>query len=601
MPREANPPGETARSPLDRLVETLVRLASTESPGAYKLCGAIVALVVTVASALLIITGPLIQRRYGHDTPLLLDGAWKVLWGYKPSADFYCPFGIFEYVLVAAGLKLAGLTANAIAVGNAIFGASAAALAWWSGRVRFSAALLLLFTLLVAFVALSAHQLRFPYYETTYTTLYNRHGYALVALLSVLLCLRRREGSPARDLREGICVGAVWVLVFFIKITFFLVGAAFVAVALVLFRPSRRWIIGALVGGTVVGLAFLAYLRFDLAAILGDLSIAAAARRGTLSLRTPVSYLLSLNSQLALLLLMALLAVLSPLAPKAHGLRSSIQSTLIGLTFVGCSVFIMSTNAPDGTIAEAPLVVVPALLLMEASRRFLARPSTGPVTRGLSPAVAMHFVLLLTGAMLIGRVLLRDSASVAYGVISSAVKGPSYGPSDRFNTPSMSGMIFTKVSGDPHYPGYGMTYAEKVNDGLKLLDANVGRETRIESFDFTNPFPFASLRPPNPGGPICWQLGFTFTAARYPDVARTFDNADAIMIPKFPGNPEAPQLLLRVYGDYIRQHFAFRAESAHWFLLTRKEAGSATVELDLARISDAIATDYAELHGYVPQ
>jgi hypothetical protein len=162
-------------------------------------------------------------------------------------------------------------------------------------------------------------------------------------------------------------------------------------------------------------------------------------------------------------------------------------------------------------------------------------------------------------------------------------------------------MVFTKVSGEPHYPGYELTYADKVNQGLKLLDENVSPETRVESFDFTNPFPFASLRPPNGGGPVCWQLGFTVSEARFPDPARTFENADAIVIPKFPGNPGTPQLLLRIYADYLREHFTWRAESSHWFLLVRKEPSAVGPELDLAKISDAIATDYAELHGYMPQ
>lgn len=583
-------------SPLERIVEGVVNIISADGSKAYKVCGGVAAVVFVVASALLVITGPLIQRRYGHDTAFFLDGGWKVYWGYKPHVDFYCPV-VLDFLLVAAGMKIAGLTAKAIPVGNALFGLAATALTWWSARRRLSAPLLLLLTLFVGFVALSAHQLRFPFNETTYTILYNRHGYALIALFSLLLFVEPHGQSSERDLTDGIVVGSVWVLMFFVKITFFLAGGAFVLTFLLLRRSARRWTLGVVIGALTVGIAFLAYLNFNVIAIINDLSTAAAARRGTITLRAPISFLLSLNYQIALLFVMGLLLVLSPSFPKNRRIGSLAPPTFIALVFIGCSAFIMSTNAPDGIIPEAPLLVVPALILMAASDRALRRFNAPKNGRDSNPAVAMHFVLLLIGAMLVGRIVLRDAASVAYGIASSSLKASRYGSSDRINTPSMSNMVYTGVSGDPHYPNYPTTYADKINDGVRLLDENVSREARVESFDFMNSFPFASLRPPNKGGAVGWQVGFTINAQRYPSAERTLANADAVMIPRYPGNPGAPQLLLNVYADYLREHFALKAESQHWFLLTRKAAGSSEPEIDLEKISAAIQTDYAELHG----
>ncbi|HEX8280204.1 MAG TPA: hypothetical protein VF551_02405, partial [Chthoniobacterales bacterium] len=129
---------------------------------------------------------------------------------------------------------------------------------------------------------------------------------------------------------------------------------------------------------------------------------------------------------------------------------------------------------------------------------------------------------------------------------------------------------------------------EKINDGLRLLDENASPTARIETFDFTNPFPFASLRPPNKGGSAGWQRGFTLSERRYHPPERILGNADVVMVPKSSGNPPTTALLLELYADYLRAHFALGAETEHWSLLARRTPESTAPELDIPKMQAEI-------------
>jgi hypothetical protein len=131
-------------------------------------------------------------------------------------------------------------------------------------------------------------------------------------------------------------------------------------------------------------------------------------------------------------------------------------------------------------------------------------------------------------------------------------------------------LLFVGLAGDA--PTYTTTYAEKINDGLKLLDRSVPATSRIATFEFTNPFPFASLRPPQ-GGPVFWHYGYEFNRAAHPSAESYLGDANAVMIPRFSGDPETTDALLDIYAKYLAEHFEPHAESDYW-VLHRRKAGS---------------------------
>src|SRR5260370_40743680 len=67
---------------------------------------ACLALMITALCLLRAYTGLSGIQVYSHDAFGTLDGAWRVLHGQKPHADFYSPLGPVIYLLTAFGLLL---------------------------------------------------------------------------------------------------------------------------------------------------------------------------------------------------------------------------------------------------------------------------------------------------------------------------------------------------------------------------------------------------------------------------------------------------------------------------------------------------------------
>ena len=188
-------------------LRTAVNLATADSARAYKVCGWIAAVAFAVTAIICVLTGPVIQVLFGHDTVGLLDGAWKVYGGYRPHIDFYNFVGDLEFILFAAVMKVMGPTASALPVGNALFALGAGAAAWIAARRRLSAPLLLFFVLFIGFIVFSTHLLRHPFLDTTYATLYNRHAFALATLVAVPVFLPPLQDSRRRNLLEAFVIG----------------------------------------------------------------------------------------------------------------------------------------------------------------------------------------------------------------------------------------------------------------------------------------------------------------------------------------------------------------------------------------------------------
>jgi hypothetical protein len=107
---------------------------------------------------------------------------------------------------------------------------------------------------------------------------YNRQGYALLGLLIVESFPLRRE-PPVRGVGGGFSTGALVAILLFLKANYFLVGLVLAALSLVWSgRGERRRWCGLAAGFGVAAVAFLAYLRFDVGAMVADLRMAADAR-----------------------------------------------------------------------------------------------------------------------------------------------------------------------------------------------------------------------------------------------------------------------------------------------------------------------------------
>ena len=98
---------------------------------------------------------------------------------------------------------------------------------------------------------------------------------------------------------------------------------------------------------------------------------------------------------------------------------------------------------------------------------------------------------------------------------------------------------------------------------------------RVVCVSFTNPFSFALELAPARGDALWWDISFSFNQKHFPRQDRVFSDASIVMIPKFGGRErgwefEDVDLMMELYGDYIRNTFVEKDESEAWSLWVRR-------------------------------
>ena len=138
--------------------------------------------------------------------------------------------------------------------------------------------------------------------DSSHAMIYNRYGYALVGLilLESFTAVLKARGNKCDEWIGGISTGAALSLTLFLKASYFLVAVVLIGViSLSRRRVARQRILGIILGFFFVSVCMLAYLRFDVAAVLRDLRMAAGARAGKL---TPVVPVLNTLNHMSVLL-----------------------------------------------------------------------------------------------------------------------------------------------------------------------------------------------------------------------------------------------------------------------------------------------------------
>ena len=500
-----------------------------------------------VLLAAVVYVGAVRTHACGHDIMQLLDGAWRVLNGQRPHVDFYSPLGPLLYLVTAAGLALAGLRAEGVGYGVALFGA---AVGIWGyrlslARMRLAPAAatgVFLVLLSVAPVPLGAGPA-----TLSHAMLYNRFGFALLSLvlLEVLEEPKQRAGLPG-----GVSTGAAVGLLLFLKASYFLVAVT-VTLAFYLLgrRPRRGWAgLGAGFGAVVV--AALGYLRFQPGAFLADQLMAAGARGETQIWYKAMQVAYRSIDDLLLLLLVAMLVT-------AWGRASGLAQwkwPLAALAVFGSGILLMSTNAQD---AGLPLSVVLCLLMAGSVHHSEAASAT-------RAACALAACLLLAASASL------DAVSLAQAVREKHAPPPGAG---RFLPPRMSGLLLYDLGGPSYDLAYsnGARYADYINSGLRLLQAESQASESVALLEQSNPFSYALLREPGRGGFTFLAYGSTFTRRDKPSVQRLFGGADLVMVPKRNFTERYQyDAILETYLPGIQSMFTLAAETPQWWLYRRK-------------------------------
>ncbi|HXK05054.1 MAG TPA: hypothetical protein VMS37_21810 [Verrucomicrobiae bacterium] len=466
-------------------------------------------------------------QTYSHDAFGVLDGAWRVLHGQTPHADFYTPLGPIIYLVTALGLVISHGGAEGHGYSQAIAGMLLAAWAYRLARPRSGHFAAILLCLLLVLVAINPSSVGEPPINTSCMA-YNRYGYVLVALLLL-------ESIDPTGRAAGASTGAILALLLFLKISYFVGASALLAALIPCRRQSRdRWA-GIVCGFLAVFLAFWAYLDFKLIPMWNDLRMVAGAKSPRMSW-----FIVGNLYPWVAFYLAFIWAACRHLA--AGGDRESARVVgLAGISILLTGIFLLATNFQ---FYGLPLNAVMAILVLD---RICTRPAVPSAARW-KPAA-----LLACGGLFVAGIVGFEALGLGFAVYGRQVWAEE--PHSTFNSPVLAG-----------FRSFDRPYVDLVNDGLALVAEHRRPGDTIMSLDFSNPFSYALGMPPAEGGSITLHYRGNFTDAHHPAPDRLLGHADLVMVAIVPTEPGLAKSIPRIYGPYLAAHFSLIGESRGWRL-----------------------------------
>ena len=176
-----------------------------------------------------------------------------------------------------------------------------------------------------------------------------------------------------------------------------------------------------------------------------------------------------------------------------------------------------------------------------------------PKSAGIAPSQAPRFLVLLFGCFFAFTYIVSEASGLNYD------GGRELHPAAYTSLPRPGWRGSTPVERD---------YFEYVNEGYGLLNQHRRADT-VASLDFTNPFSFGLGMSP---------LGRRHLAAvRHdfddagPSPERVFGDASLVMLPKLFSDKTLADSVPRLYGPFLKQHYALEAESLNWSLYRRRD------------------------------
>ncbi len=501
--------------------------------------------------------GAVPTRIYGHDIFFLLDNAWRTVNGLRPHVDYDSPWGPVTFLLAALGLKLSGYGVDGIGYGNAVAALIVGVWAFFLGKNRLASPVRLLLSLFLAALVAAPYALGNSPFVSSHAMVYNRYGYALVGLILMETFQPPRAGG--RELTGGISTGAALSLALFLKASYFLMAAGLTGVlSLFLWRVAPRRIFGIILGFSLASVCMMAYLRFDLSAMLGDLRMAAGARSESLSAAAGLWNLVNHAAVLlgAVLVGFAASLVLGNRVRRWRGFRLC----LVGAFLYFVDIAIMSSNAQGDVLPVCAIFAILVVNLTTEDQEAL------PAAEARSSR-AYYAAMLCFGAVLFVPQFISDLAGLGYGAWKK--ERPSTPAAVlRFTSPNLRPLLLYDGA-NPR--SNGRTYTTYVNDGVALLERETKPDELVQTMDMTNPFPYALGRRPPRGGIAAMSYHYTLSDQHRPSDDRYFGNADIVMVPKHPAQDDIFYTdFWKAYEPGLQQRYKLAAESDWWLMYRRK-------------------------------
>jgi hypothetical protein len=503
-------------------------------------------------------------NEFGYDIFFFLDGGWRVLSGQRPHADFSTAWGPVTYLLTAGGLSLTGYRVEGIGFGDSLFGLILGLWAYALLHRRLSRGLAILGSVSVAALSVAPFALGTAPFRSSHAMIYNRWGYALLALV-----LFESFPSPEVESRRGqlaffggLSSGLACTLLLFLKASYFLVSLGFVIISCLFWDHSRRArMTGMILGSSLIATLMLWYLRFDLPSMLADLRMAAVSRSQSLStVRLYSTALRNIGPTLLPTGLLALLTLLAAPEPGRRGIAGKARSSrlfLLTLAVYVAGTLLLWTNAQWNSF---PLNVALALILLN---RCMSSESARPYP--------LKIGVLFLGLFVIVPSLVIDLIGLGYAAWRSSLPPPALVL--RFQSERLASLYLSESNVPQASRSNGSALTAYVNDGAELLRRCSRADERVTTFDAYDPFSYVLGRKPTRGGMAAAVYNYTFCERYHLPPEAMFGNADLVMFPKLPASDQGYfDGLVRTYGSSLEREFVRAGESSRWILYRRGRA-----------------------------
>jgi len=498
-----------------------------------------------------------LSREMTWDLLFNLAGAWHLHFAHAPHVDFHEPVGQLNFLLTEAGFRLLGPTPRAFLAGVAIVTLAifaAAAFTAWRRLPLLPAAIFVVFACLLVLMPANVGDQPNVY---SFAMSYNRYGWSAFAILALLLFLPPHDARPGRDIAEMAVAAGLLTAMFYLKVTYFVVGAAALGVALFVCPHVRAqwrgWMVCAVLAVLLPALPYNWPYIADLLAAAGaggvrnsvanhlnnllanaaEYAPYAAAfaialwmwRHGTAPLRLPVATAFLLITGAALL----------SQNTQAHGLPAAV---VVAFLFYDVLRYRKTRRRPGGSFSMLAALLVFPLLGIATSAASLAGYRAKTDDRTLRVVDSTNLQGLAVPAE-------------THGVLAAFSRGTTH-----YRLLNLARSLKTR---------YELTAAEYVETLLEAAAMLTGDDCRIVLLDQVNPLPFMLGRPPPRGGNLWSGAG----APRQPP-EQLFADAGCVLIPKFSTYSPWTEAAIAAYTPYLADKFHYGEESQSWFLLRRQ-------------------------------
>ncbi|MCZ0963751.1 hypothetical protein [Paracoccus benzoatiresistens] len=476
-----------------------------------------------------------VTTKYVNDLFIFLDGAYRIQAGQVPNVDFHSSLGPLAYYIPAMGHSLGGSFAAAMPVGMALMTVGVALVAAHVIATRMRPALglpLALYLLLIVAVPMNPGE---GIRDLSFAMFYNRIGWSALGLLLVMYLPPCRPGC-GQGAADAVCAALLLLLMLYLKISYGLVGLAFL-IFMLSDRRQWQWAAAALALTAAAGL-LVERLWGGTASHIADLRLAGEVSGDFPTLRALVGEVQRNLPDIAVYGIFAALLL---------SRRRSIRDGLFLICCALAGILLIEQNFQAVGILT---LGAGAAVAAESSLRAAPVPQSG--------------VPLLLAAFLAPPILLFAAALGLHSGLGLARQGTD------LSLPNYSGIRLVRLWAEGQHPTF-RRYDDSLRDGAALL-ARLDDPGRVMVLDFVNPFSVGMGLVPPRGDSTWHHWGRTIDAHHHPAPDAFFADARIVMDPKVPIEPWTTNGLRKIYGAALAERYSLAAETEFWRLYLAKDA-----------------------------